>query len=326
MALFDLPREELERYAPVLACPDDFKAFWSETLAEASQLDLDVRMAPVDHGLELLESWDVVFAGFGGHPIHAWLHLPAIGDGDVARPAVIQYQGYGGGRGLAHESTLWANAGYAHLVVDTRGQGSAWSIGDSGDPVGSSPSQPGFMTRGILDERDYYYRRVYVDAVRAVEVARRHERIDARRIAVAGASQGGGISLAVSALVPDLAAVMVDVPFLCNFQRAIDITDRDPYAEITRYLSAHRDHRERALRTLSYFDCVLLAPGAVAPALFSVALMDETCPPSTVYAAYNAYGGPKELAVYPYNDHEGGGAWQQARQLTWLRNLWRAAS
>jgi len=54
--------------------------------------------------------------------------------------------------------------------------------------------------------------------------------------------------------------------------------------------------------------------------------MDETCPPSTVYAAYNAYGGPKELAVYPYNDHEGGGAWQQARQVTWLRNLWSAAS
>jgi cephalosporin-C deacetylase len=112
---------------------------------------------------------------------------------------------------------------------------------------------------------------------------------------------------------------MVDVPFLCDFPRAIDVTDRDPYAEITRYLRAHRDQREQVLRTLSYFDGVLHASAGKAPALFSVALMDETCPPSTAYAAYNAYGGSKELVVYPYNDHEGGGAWQQARQIDWLR-------
>jgi cephalosporin-C deacetylase len=238
---------------------------------------------------------------------------------------VVQYQGYGGGRGLAHESTLWADAGYAHLVVDTRGQGSAWSIGESDDPVGSSPAQPGFMTRGVLHERDYYYRRVYIDAVRAVDLVRQDERVDKERIAVAGASQGGGIALSVSALVAEVAAVMVDVPFLCDFPRAIAVTDRDPYAEITRYLRVHHGKQERVLLTLSYFDCVLLVTAFIAPALFSVALMDETCPPSTVYAAYHAYRGPKELIVYPYNDHEGGGAWQQARQIRWLRKLWGGA-
>jgi cephalosporin-C deacetylase len=318
MALFDLPLEELERYAPALPRPDDFEAFWSETLDEVSRFDLDVRKTPVEHGLKLIESWDVEFAGFGGHPIRAWLHLPVIREA-APLPAVIQYQGYGGGRGLVHESVLWAIAGYSHLVVDTRGQGSAWSTGDTADPVGSTPAQPGFMTHGIPDPRDYYYRRVYVDAVRAVEVVRGDQRIDSKRVVVAGASQGGGITLGVSALVPDLAAVMVDVPFLCDFPRAIEITDRDPYAEIIRYLKAHREKREQVLRTLSYFDGVLHASAGKAPALFSVALMDETCPPSTVYAAYNAYGGSKELVVYPYNDHEGGGAWQQARQIDWLR-------
>jgi cephalosporin-C deacetylase len=325
MALFDLGLAELERYAPTLPRPEDFGAFWSETLAEAAAHELDVRMTPIDHGLKLIESWDVVFAGFGGHPIRAWLHLPASRSRDEALTTVIQYQGYGGGRGLAHESTLWANAGYAHLVVDTRGQGSAWSVGESDDPVGSSPSQPGFMTRGILDEHDYYYRRVYIDAIRATDVVRQDERLDNARIAVAGASQGGGIALSVSAFLADVAAVMVDVPFLCDFPRAIAVTDRDPYSEITRYLRVHRDKQERVLLTLSYFDCVLLVTASIAPALFSVALMDETCPPSTVYAAYHAYAGPKELVVYPYNDHEGGGASQQARQISWLRELWGSA-
>ena len=60
------------------------------------------------------------------------------------------------------------------------------------------------------------------------------------------------------------------------------------------------------MRTLSYFDGAVLARSAKAPALFSVGLMDDICPPSTVYAAFNAYGGPKEIREYPFNDHEGG--------------------
>jgi cephalosporin-C deacetylase len=63
----------------------------------------------------------------------------------------------------------------------------------------------------------------------------------------------------------------------------------------------------------------MLGRRSSAPALFSVTLMDEICPPSTVFAAYHAYGGPKDIRGYPFNDHEGGEAFQQCEQLTWLR-------
>ena len=36
------------------------------------------------------------------------------------------------------------------------------------------------------------------------------------------------------------------------------------------------------------------------------------------------YGGPKEICVYHYNDHEGGGAFHQVRQLAWLHELFRS--
>ena len=65
----------------------------------------------------------------------------------------------------------------------------------------------------------------------------------------------------------------------------------------------------------------ILSRRAQAPALFSVALMDETCPPSTVYAAYNAYGGPREIREYPFNNHEGGEGFHQVAQMRWLREL-----
>ena len=101
------------------------------------------------------------------------------------------------------------------------------------------------MTRGIDDPADYYYRRVFTDAVRAIDAVRALERVDAARVAVCGGSQGGGIALAAAGLTEGLVAVMPDVPFLCHFERAVGMTDADPYGEIVRYLSVHRGAEER---------------------------------------------------------------------------------
>jgi cephalosporin-C deacetylase len=277
-------------------------------------------VSPVDTGLVLVDTFDVLLAGFDGQPVRAWLHVPAGARGPV--PVVVRYIGYGGGRGLAHQVSPWVLAGYACLTMDTRGQGSAWTPGDTADAApasGSGPAYPGFLTRGIGDPRDYYYRRVYTDAVLAVDAARSLPMVDPARVAVTGHSQGGGLSLAVSALADGLVGVLPDVPFLCDFPRAAQIADTEPYVEIVRYLRVHRDLTVRAFRTLAYFDCATLVRRSTAPAMFSVALMDQTCPPSTVYAAYNAYGGPKRIVEYPFNDHEGGEAFHEEEQLRWLR-------
>ncbi|WP_250445059.1 acetylxylan esterase [Actinotalea sp. C106] len=335
MALFDLPLDQLRDYRPDVAEPEDFDAFWELTLAEARSHDLALEVVPVDTPLTVVEAFDVTFAGFGGHPVKGWLTRPAGVEEDL--PVVVEYLGYGGGRGLPHERLTWAAAGYAHLVMDTRGQGSTWGAGGATqDPGGSGPAARGVMTRGVEDPVEHYYRRLYTDAVRAVDAARELPGVDPARVAIAGISQGGGVTLAVSGLVPDLVAVMPDVPFLCHVRRAVEITDALPYGEITQYLSVHRHAVETVFRTWSYLDAVNFARRATAPALFSVALMDQTCPPSTVYAAYNHYGtapttaqGPgaavpgtrptTEILTYPFNQHEGGQAHQVEAQLRWLR-------
>ncbi|MGW0566556.1 acetylxylan esterase [Streptomyces tauricus] len=318
MALFDLPLDQLRDYRSASVEPEDFDAFWEKTLEEAREHDLDARFEPVETHLRNVTVYDVTFAGFGGHPVRGWLILPAGADAPL--PAVVEFIGYGGGRGLSHTHLLWASAGFAHFVMDTRGQGGAWGGGgDTPDPVGSVPAYPGFMTRGIDAPENYYYRRVFTDGVRAVEAARSHPLVDASRTAVVGTSQGGGISIAVGGLVPDLVAVAPDVPFLCDYPRATRLTDRDPYREIGNYLKTHRGRTGAVLRTLSYFDGVHFAARGRAPALFSAALEDQTCPPSTVFAAFNAWGhGDKAIEVYDFNDHEGGGPYQEAVKLAWL--------
>jgi len=210
--------------------------------------------------------------------------------------------------------------------MDTRGQGSSWSKGDTPDPEvdGSNPHFPGFMTRGIARPQTYYYRRVFTDAVRAIEAAQSYPAIDPVHIAVSGGSQGGGIALAMGGLVAGLDAVLPDVPFLCHYRRATEITDSNPYYEIARYCLVQRDKIETVFRTLAYFDGVNFAARATAPARFSVGLMDETCPPSTVFAAYNTYAGPKDIQVWPYNHHEGGGSFQTREKVRFLHECWSA--
>ena len=317
MPFLDLPLAELRAYRPAVAEPADFDEFWDRTLAEARALGGAPVLERFDAGLSTVEVWDVTFPGFGGAPVKAWFILPAGTTGRL--PAVVEYNGYGGGRGLPHEHLAWPSAGYAYLFMDTRGQGSGWGSGGSTpDPVGSGPSASGFMTRGIEHPDDYYYRRLYTDAVRAVDAVRSLDRVDPDRVAVTGASQGGGLAVAVAGLVDGLVGAMPDVPFLSHFERAVGFTPNDPYGEIVRYLSVHRDRVDQCFATLSYFDGVNFAKRAEAPALYSVALMDPTCPPSTVFASSNQYAGGAEIEVYPFNQHEGGQAHHWVRQAAWL--------
>ncbi|QTX05974.1 acetylxylan esterase [Agromyces archimandritae] len=318
MPLIDLPLETLREYRPDIDEPADFDAFWAETIAESrAAARTGIHCEPAETPIRELAIDDVTFPGFGGEPVRAWLTRPR-GHGDPL-PVVVEFVGYGGGRAQPGERLQWAAAGYAHLLMDTRGQGGTWGGGHTPDPHGSDSATPGFMTRGIADPHDYYYRRVFTDGVRLIDAVGDIPGADASRIAVTGGSQGGGISIAVAALSPAVRAVMPDVPFLSHFRRAVEATPAAPFTEITKYLSVHRDRIEATFRTLSYFDGANFTPRIHAPALFSVGLMDEIVLPSTVFAAYNRLGSAdRSIEVYPYNGHEGGQMHQWVRQARWL--------
>jgi cephalosporin-C deacetylase len=334
MPTVDMPLEQLHSYTSAAAVPADFDVFWDATLSEARTIPLASDFAPVDNLLPLIDSFDVSFAGYGGDRIRGWLHLPAQRKSGQALPAVVEYIGYSGGRGLVQQDTKWAQAGYAHFIMDTRGQGYGGLIGDTPDPHPSAgdTAYPGLMTRGLTSKEDYYYRRLYVDAFRAIEAAQSFPEVDADSIFLSGMSQGGGLALATAGLaggkLEGIRGVLADVPFLQDFPRAIDVAQRGPYPEITAFLARHRERHQRTLEVLNYFDGVHLVRRATAPALFSVGLLDDICPPSTVFASYNNYGTggqqkegtpAKSIEIYHFNGHEGGQEHHWVRQLNYLK-------
>ena len=113
--------------------PADFDEFWAGTLRAAAEAATPARFDRYDAGLSTVEVYDVTFAGYAGQPVRGWLLLPARTTGPL--PCVVEYIGYGNGRGLPHDWLFWSAAGYAHLVMDTRGQGT------QGSPPATPPTR-----------------------------------------------------------------------------------------------------------------------------------------------------------------------------------------
>jgi cephalosporin-C deacetylase len=313
MPMIDMPLEALQTYRPAPTRQADFDAYWDRTLAESAATPLDARVEPVDYPVNGPAFYRVFYAGWRGARICAWYIRPA---GDGPFPVVVVYHGYGGSKGAIYSLLPWVAAGYAAVAVDTRGQ-----TGDSTDPTHYSTGHwPGYMTDGILDPEEYYYRGAYVDCVRALDFIATRPELNAARIALTGISQGGGLTLAVAALDPRPKAAMPRVPYLCHYRRAVDVSDKLPYWEIAQYLNRHPEHEETAFRTLSYCDNLNLASRITCATLVTVGMQDLICPPSTVFGTYNQMMCKKKMLVYPFMDHADNEAqWEQ--MLGWLRTF-----
>jgi cephalosporin-C deacetylase len=324
MPWFDLPEEQLKDYRTGTLEPDGLDRWWRARLDEARAAAREPAVTRYEAGTYApVEVYDAEFSGAGGDRIKAWYLLPGGGMA-AGTQTVVKFIGYGGGRGGPAEHLLLPALGYALLVMDTRGQGGRWTTGATGDHADgwhAGPENANVMTRGIARPEDYYYTRLFTDAVRAVETA--CALTGAARVAVTGMSQGGGLALAAAGLVPDLVAVChADVPFLCDIQRGITMAPEAPYTEVPEFLAHQVDLIPAALDTLRYVDCALLARRITAQCLLSVGLMDGICPPSTVYAAYNEIRSGKDLSVHPFTGHEVPSAHTE-RQLRHLREFLR---
>jgi cephalosporin-C deacetylase len=298
MVFKDLSQAELRNYRPASTRQPDFDQYWQEALAESAATPLDVDVQRVAYPVEGLRVARVYYRGGAEGRICGWLLVP---EGARGAPGMVFYHGYSGGKGEVSDYLGWALQGYAVLAIDVRGQ-SGESTDHAAYPGGHVS---GWLTMGILDPRRYYYRGVYLDCVRAVDVLAAQDGVDGARIGVSGVSQGGGLSVVAAALHPRVRLAMPSVPFLCHFGRAMEMAEGGPYPELSLYCNRFPRHAEQVERTLSYVDGMNLAPRITCPVLMTVGLRDGICPASTVYATFNAISAePKELLVFPYGAHE----------------------
>jgi cephalosporin-C deacetylase len=297
MPSIDMPLEQLRQYKPSLYREENFQSFWDQTIAEAKKQPLNAELIPYPFPAGGIECFAVRFDGYKGGRIAGWYVRP---EGPGSFPAISLYHGYSNRGQRPLELIPLAAMGLCALSMDCRGQN-----GESQDTaVYPEGHYLGWMTRGIRDPWNYYYRYVYADAVRAVELLANREEVDPNRLAVGGASQGGGLALAAAALSHRPVLALPDIPFLCDYRRGIQIAPTGPYPEIANFLRVFPQLCEQAIRTLSYFDCLNLTPWITARSVISLGLCDETCPPSTIFGVYNHLACEKQIEIYPFQKHE----------------------
>lgn len=297
---YDLPLEQLRTYKPELTRQTDFNEFWSDSLKELSNIRLNYTLTPLNFPVKGVKVFTINFTGFNNANIQGYFAIP---DKAGPHPGLLIFHGYNWCfDGNVGDTVNWALHGYAAFQVLVRGQ-----QGYSSDNVVSSTGfTSGWMTKGILNPNEYYYRAVYLDAVRALEVLASIDNVDASKIGVHGGSQGGALTLASAALSDIPVVAVADEPFLCNFERAIDVALSNPFNEINDFFRRNTapEIEIQAKKTLSYFDIMNLAPRIKCHTWVSAGLIDDIVPPSTVYAAYNHMVCSKEISVHRYFGHE----------------------
>jgi cephalosporin-C deacetylase len=304
MPLLDKPLRELKEYRGINPRPADFDDFWKKSLAELDATKPTPEFIPVQPlGDCNAELFDLYFTGVGGARVYAKYLRPR--NAKEPRPAVLQFHGYGGHSGDWAEKLPLVNEGFAYAALDCRGQ--SGKSEDNSQVIGNT--KEGHLIRGLDGPPEkFVFRQIYLDTAQLARVVMAQPEVDAERVGAWGGSQGGALTLVCGALEPRIKRLAPLFPFLSDFKRVWEMDlAKGAYNDINAYFrnfDPHHEREEEIFTKLGYIDIQNLMPRIRAEVLMAITLMDNICPPSTQFAAYNKITSKKEAIIYPDYGHE----------------------
>ena len=271
--------------------PDGIREFWEGTRTALDKIPMQADLSPApEQSAREYDSYNVTLTSFGGIKLRGWYSVPK--DNPQGKcPAILAVPGYSGSKQIPAHMVLH---GYAVLTLFPRSQGESkaeWQI-ESGT----------YLTYHVTDRDRYFYRGAYMDCVRGIDFLADRTKIDADRIGMWSRSQGGGLTLATTALDARIKASVAEEPFLCNYPLAIEVKT-NPYVELGEYLSQHPEQKEAVLETLAYFDPLNLVEMITRPVLVNVGMKDDVCPYHTIAPVFERIVSTKALMIYPELEH-----------------------
>ena len=277
-----------EQIKPTALNPADFDQFWTQGKADLAKIPLDAKMTLLpERCTETVNVYHVNLQNYLNSRLYGILCIPKK---EGKYPALLQVPGAG------------VRAYYGDVANAEKGI-ITFQIGIHGVPVIMDPGVYEDLRYGALnnyqnfnlDDKDrFYYKRVYLGCVRANDFLADLPQFDGRNLAVTGGSQGGALSIVTAALDPR-------VKWLGAFYPAL--------SDVTGYLNGRAggwphyfapnsmdfNNKKDKIETTGYYDVVNFARRVKIPGQYSWGFNDETCPPTSMYAAYNTITAPKSL-------------------------------
>lgn len=309
MPILDMPLEQLYEYEGRNECPADIDAYWDRAVAEMEELGTGCELIKSRFQVPNAACYDMYFTGVGGARIHAKFLRPANVTGRI--PAVLHFHGYSGSGASFSDLLSYVCAGFAVAAIDARGQGGYSE--DVGGVIGNTLH--GQIIRGLMDENPdkLLFRSIFLDCAQLARIVMAMDFVDETRVGATGGSQGGGLTLACAALTPGLNRAAPQMPFLCDYRRVWEMDlDVDAYAELREYFrnfDPTHEHESEIFTRLGYIDNQHMAHRIRAEVMMGTGLLDNICPPSSQFAAYNRITSKKKTVIYPDFKHEGYPGW-----------------
>jgi cephalosporin-C deacetylase len=303
MPLIDMPLAELKTYKGTNERPEDIDQYWSKALAEMKSVEANVELIESDFKSPYADCFDMYFTGVGGARVYAKFMRPK--QTQNPSPAVIKFHGYTGDSGDWIGLLPYVSAGFCVAALDCRGQG-----GKSEDVGGvTGNTHRGHIIRGLEDgPESLLFRSIYLDAAQLAGIVMDMDEVDEDRVGCFGGSQGGALTIACASLEPRIKLAAPQFPFLCDYKRTWDMDLAEKaYVEIRewfRHFDPTHKREDEFFHTLGYIDLQHLSYRMKAETLMFTGLMDDICPPSTQFAAYNKMTCKKDVIIYPDFGHE----------------------
>ncbi len=305
---FDFSYEKLQDYQGINPKPADFDQYWDRALAEMRAMDDEVELVPADFHAAGAECFDLYFTGMGGARVHAkYLRPTGVTE---PHPAVLIFHGYSGNSGDWHDKMGYISQGYSVAALDCRGQGGLSE--DVGGVIGNT--HKGHIIRGLTDALNgspekLLFRQIFLDTAQLAKIMMNMPEVDPDRVGATGGSQGGALTVACMSLEPRIKLAAPVFPFLSDYKRVWEMDeDKAAYEELRtyfRHFDPNHEKEDQIFEMLGYVDIHHLSCRTRAKVLWFIGFMDEICPPSTQFAAYNQITSEKEMVIYPDFGHEG---------------------
>lgn len=276
---------------PSMPVPEDFDEFWDAQKAALSNVALKSTLTPVQAPANGMDAFDVQIDCVG-KPVSGYFGRPQNAK-PRSLPAILFVHG-AGVRSASLGSTQWAVREGGMLAFDINAHGIP-----NGEPAEfyaalNQGELKDYRSAGREDREQCYFKGMFLRLIRAIDFLTAQPEWDGKTVIVYGSSQGGFQAFAAAGLDARVTFICAGVPAGCDHTGSV--ADRISGWPKLVPNDGQGQPDASTLQSARYFDCVNFASRAKCKgAAVTVGFIDTTCPPTSVYAAYNALTIPKAI-------------------------------